>query len=541
MSSILEWLSTPAHGVLVRILLLVTILLYLVLFGINSLHYQRKFSYDSLNYVDVARHIVAGRGINQATLGFNEHRFVLHTSLDAPLTVQPPLYPLLIALFSYVGIPCTTAALFIPLLCYGGILLITYAFIGALYYEAVALISVACLLFFYPLRKIALYAWSEAPGVVFILLSLYILISVTHLRGIHLVLVPVAGLLAGLAFATRYVFFLVFCVGSIILCTAATSWLTIAVHLGAYTAGFALPSVLVVGRNLRVSGTLMGGGHNPTTVGVGPNIRDTCLTLLGNYLSQGYSILQIILLTLSFTILGIVLTAQRHLLQTVEEIVLLQTRYALILWSLSYLALILYLRSHMYFDHIDTRLTVPASITLVPIWAALLVSAGQLNTQSCLMLALITALLALLRESWNTWRMRTTHGKSSLPASERWEWIQQHTTVQDFIIGEDTVDIAFHLQRDGIVSFSPYPNTEHFTYERLKYYVHLHGSGYHRIFLVLRKRFQHEETWQRFFGPFIADLAAGRSGNYPGIIPHRQLADGYIFEISLSELREEKL
>lgn len=127
------------------------------------------------------------------------------------------------------------------------------------------------------------------------------------------------------------------------------------------------------------------------------------------------------------------------------------------------------------------------------------------------------------------------------PASERWQWIQQHTTVQDFIIGEDTVDIAFHLQRGGIVSFSPYPNTEYFTYERLKDYVHLHGYGYHRIFLVLRKRFQHEETWQRFFGPFIADLATGRSGNYPGIIPHRQLADGSIFEISLPELREEKL
>src|SRR5262245_41238413 len=90
------------------------IIVYLFLFGVNSLSRLRKFSPDSMNYVDVAKNFVAGRGLVQSTLGFNVPRFSIDDTSPTPLISQPPVYPLLIGLFSCLGVSCANAALLIP-------------------------------------------------------------------------------------------------------------------------------------------------------------------------------------------------------------------------------------------------------------------------------------------------------------------------------------------------------------------------------------------------------------------------------------------
>ena len=77
-----------------------------------------------MNYVDVALQISSGKGIVQSTLGFNEpYLFQAGSRIPTPLVSQPPLYPLLIALLSRTGLSPVDAALVIPVLAYGTVLL----------------------------------------------------------------------------------------------------------------------------------------------------------------------------------------------------------------------------------------------------------------------------------------------------------------------------------------------------------------------------------------------------------------------------------
>ena len=109
---------------------------YIVLFVFNSLTRTRYFSNDSMNYVDVARNISAGRGIVQSTLGFNQPYLFEETSrIPNPMTSQSPLYPILIALLSLFGIPHADSALLISGLALGGVIFMAYLLGRDLYDE----------------------------------------------------------------------------------------------------------------------------------------------------------------------------------------------------------------------------------------------------------------------------------------------------------------------------------------------------------------------------------------------------------------------
>ena len=69
-----------------RCLFLLAVVVYLILFGLNSLGRLRRFSPDSMNYVDVARNIAAGRGIVQSTLGFNQPHWDPKGTIPTPIT-----------------------------------------------------------------------------------------------------------------------------------------------------------------------------------------------------------------------------------------------------------------------------------------------------------------------------------------------------------------------------------------------------------------------------------------------------------------------
>jgi len=101
-----------------RWVVIIGILFYLGLFGYNSLTRTRNFSEDSMNYIDVARNIERGSGITQSTLGFNQPRFLSDSEFPVPLTAQPPIYPLFIALTSQTGISPENMSLIISFVSY---------------------------------------------------------------------------------------------------------------------------------------------------------------------------------------------------------------------------------------------------------------------------------------------------------------------------------------------------------------------------------------------------------------------------------------
>src|SRR5262249_27909844 len=129
--------------------------LYVGLFVFNVVTRIGRFSPDSMNYVNVARHITEGNGITQPTLGFNQPRINPDDDIPAPLIAHPPLYPLLISWVSWIGVSAPVSALLVSAGAVALIFILVFQLAAGLYDERVALTSMGLLLFYGPLRYIA--------------------------------------------------------------------------------------------------------------------------------------------------------------------------------------------------------------------------------------------------------------------------------------------------------------------------------------------------------------------------------------------------
>src|SRR5437773_5475183 len=138
-----------------------------------SIRSTRNFSSDSMNSVDVARNILAGRGIAQSTLGFNQPRLDPEGPIPSPLVSQPPLYPLLIAGLGILGLDCADGGLIIAAAAYGLVLLIGFRLVRDLYDERTAMLSLCGLVLYHPLRSASGFAWSDTPGTALALTTLF--------------------------------------------------------------------------------------------------------------------------------------------------------------------------------------------------------------------------------------------------------------------------------------------------------------------------------------------------------------------------------
>jgi 4-amino-4-deoxy-L-arabinose transferase-like glycosyltransferase len=172
-----------------------------------------------MNYVNVARYITEGHGITQPTLGFNQARINPDDDIPAPLIAHPPLYPLLISWISRIGVSAPVSALLVSASAVALIFVLVFKLAAGLYDEKVALASMGLLLFYGPLRYIAGFAWSDPVAIALMLSCLLLLIR----RSAAEIFVFTAGLLAGLAFATRYAFFPLLLVGAAFLIISSPS------------------------------------------------------------------------------------------------------------------------------------------------------------------------------------------------------------------------------------------------------------------------------------------------------------------------------
>src|SRR5262249_46903452 len=150
--------------------LLIILLLYLPFFWFNSI--SRAMidvgDPDGINFMDIARNIVSGRGIVQSTGGYSDPHFLTNADdLPSPLTTQPPLYPLLLALVAKTGVPYLDASLLISVISYGLIVLIAYLLVAQLYGQNAGLLAAALVCTFGPLRSSARAPMSECLAVMF--------------------------------------------------------------------------------------------------------------------------------------------------------------------------------------------------------------------------------------------------------------------------------------------------------------------------------------------------------------------------------------
>lgn len=510
---------------------------YLAVFSFNSHTRNGQFSPDSMNYVDVAKNIATGKGIAQSTLGFNQaYLFDGNSKIPAPFTSQAPLYPLLIAQLGRIGFSFKDAALLIPAAAYGAILLLAFLLSRNLYGKRTALLSLAFLLFYYPLTLISRSAWSESVAAVFLLLSFYLLVRSCQFAGIRAIVTSAlfSGLSAGLVFSTRYALFPLIFIGILFLARELRDSRLRLAALFSYITGALLPIVLVLVHNLFSAGYLMP-PILPSNRSWPENAVDAIAATFGNYCGkEGWEIQAEIAVAL-IAVSVIVLTVQRRT-RELAIVFVRQRHYLLTLWFLVFSVFMVYQRTVQHFDRLETRLLFPAGIVLILLIAALLVKAVDpwVKSSAVFQVILVLAILvASVQQVQITKDEPVMNVSAQLAKSDRFNWVADHTTNSDLIVGDDTIDITFFYGRTASVSFSDYPFTVHLTYENLKGFTDNNCNSYQHIYIVLRNYHSWPLDRQLYlFGQFITDVRESRLDAYPGIVLVIHLRDSDVFEVA---------
>lgn len=538
-----KYLNVLAYGVL-----LIGIVVYLTWFGYNTLTRTHDFrDPDTMNFVDIARNIATGRGITQSALGFNQKSFSVYDQIPMPLTTQPPLFPLSIVFFSWFGLPFAEGALLISIISYGLILLVAYRISLNVYDGRTALLSVGFLLLYDPLRKLSSVAYSEPLGMLLLLTSLWMLIEIHRSRANHLWIPAVAGLASGLTFATRYALLPLFPLGVLFFLLESRRKLR---DVSLYVIGFVVPAGLVLARNIFVSGAVMP-TRSTSIVGFKSNVLQTIEVISKGYTSLLKPDVQAILLIISLLALGVLLVVQRKMSAVIQSVYIKKGGYLLTLWVLGYLAFLIFTKTRVYLDPIDSRFIAPAGIVLVMLFAALIVRSTEIKSKYLICLLFIILFFLIKHELTVTIKTPVYNQDQLIASSERLRWIAQHTTERDLIIGTGIVDIPFYLNRSAVLSFQYYPENDILGYEKTMAYCNIHRKEYERIYLILQAPdYQKleiltnqktgpdnfEANLRHAYGSFLTDILFMNVQKYPGVTFLDRQGDTYIYTVECQGL-----
>jgi 4-amino-4-deoxy-L-arabinose transferase-like glycosyltransferase len=510
----------------------------------------RLISNDSFNYVDVARNIAAGRGITQSALGYNAARFPVEGGWPAPFTAQPPLYPLTVAALIRLGLEPVRAALLVPLLALIAIWILGYRLTRDLWGRETALAALGLLVLSALLPGIGERAWSETLAIALALFSVWLEAwslagDVETRRSSRLVLAAAAGLAAGAAFSTRYLFAIALPVGLV-------PWILHprrgAAPALAFVLGFALPAVPVIARNASLTGSWLGETHNFSPTPLSEVLGRSVATLAGSGMRAGFTLFALVLAL----VLLVLLRRRAGSRQELARLFLPGGRGLVVLWPLAYCVALAAVRSFVQFDTIGLRLLSPALVFALVLGGA--VMAGALAPSARL---LRVALLALALGGAAVGTLRLSHTPPVTPEeriarSARLAWVRDHVRPGDLVVGDDAVDLPLWFRgADGaplrVACLSPAPYMSPLTEADLFAFARRHArspgaaaldsggppgaarSG--AVYLVLRRREAGEAEWRALFGPFIADLATGRAAAHPRIVVVATLADALVFRI----------
>ncbi|MCY3927544.1 MAG: glycosyltransferase family 39 protein [Acidobacteria bacterium] len=521
---------------------------YWGLFAANSLIRVRTFTADSMNYVDVARQVVAGDGLVQSTGGFNQP-FYLSGNLDLPsaFTAQPPGYPLAIALLSRLGMDEADTALVVSALAYAAILALVYLLGKRIGGSAAALIALGAALLCVPLTHLGRAALSECLAVAVVLLFFLLLDRLLE-RGLEdqapwraLLLHLALGLLAGAAFGVRYSLWPLPLVG------IAALWLggsgpreerrdAARRLVPTFAVGALVPVAWILGRNLSVEGNLLPAAM-PAVTTLPESLERAVTAVLGGWRSTtvgNWPDAAVLAVVLGF--LGaFAIRAARNSARPPAR-----SRLPLLfcLWSVLYLAAVVWRSTQANFDPIGVRLALPATVPLIPVFGAL-IGASLPSARRLAWLPFAVLLLcfgaASIREAtlWASGR----DARAMEFQSERQQWLRDHTGLGDLVIGGGTMDMPFLVPGSHAISYAGLPYTEVLSYADLERITDRHCRDFDRLLLVVRPTVQlgggrSDEDPSDWLGPFIADARAGRHEPYPLLEPLATLTETRVYRIT---------
>jgi hypothetical protein len=509
--------------------------IYALWFAFNSYTRTRQFEDgDTMNFIDVARHIAGGQGVTQATLGFDQPHFNVDDPIPTPLTHQPPLYPLMIASVSQTGLSLADSALLIAVVSYALALVAAYRAVLLLFGRTEALGAVLLLASYAPLRDFSASAFSDPPGIALLLTAFWVLAHYSNRPRKRAHLALLGGWIAASAVATRYALAPALAIAGLFVFIRATSRLRDSIL---FMVGPGVIGILLVWRNL----TILQGSVMPHFLhlhtGLVANFLDALGTLAGDYADWGSRPLRIALLAMVILIALLLARHRGQLAATLHSVSWKGSGSAfLVTFGLTYCAFLIVLRSHSSIDPIGPRYMLPGAVTFLLLFAVFVVRATGINLGRLAIAGSVIGLGLIAYEVNTTFVTPRYSAERRVAQSERLSWVGKNTTHDDLIIGEDSVVFPFYFDRTVAVSYSLFPATETLPYDKTLQLCRRFKPLYSRVLLIIPSHPTAREpanvNWNVRLGPFIEALNFGHTDAYPAIVPLALLQDGRVFQVT---------
>lgn len=421
----------------------------------NTLRLDGGYTPDSLFYIDAARNLLAGRGLVSSMAEF-DRLIAADQALPVAFTLWAPLYPLAIAGVASTGMPATAAALVVAIVAYAGVLLATFLLAQRMAGSGAGALAVALVVHMPPLLTAAQTAWSETLGLAFLLLALWLLLRPVQSRTYTGTWAPLAaGILAGLAFDTRYALFPIVAFGPLVyLALGRRTGIRAAAQ---FTAGALVVIAPVVLRNFTSDGLPSGAGDADNHIAFAENTARISPALGLSLWNNGFLFNFLALLLAAFVAYAIF---RRARVMTAPSTMRLWPGAAvLFVWAAVYVAFLLAAQYRVRVDPLNARLLLPMTIVVPPLVAAAIVRLG-LSRRVATAFAALFLVVAIYAQANNAHlifgtRLPPVYDLAGrMPRDGAIAWLARHVQPQDLLIAEDGLDFPLYLGPINTAFFS---------------------------------------------------------------------------------------
>jgi hypothetical protein len=493
--------------------------------AVNSVVRVRRFTPDSMLYVDAARNVANGRGLASNVFGLNQPGASLDAALPVPFTTYAPLYPIVVALASRLGPEAAEAALLVAALGWLAVVLLGWALARRAWGGAAGRLAAALLVLSAPLHDSGTAAWSETLATALLLASFLALPAQASERVGGRGRLALSGLCAGLAFAARYALLPVVALGLfavLVRGARSRSWLRALFDAVVWGVAALAPVAAVLAHNRLADGEWLPGA-GPSHVSFAANLGAALRVLLGGEFTVHPSpaVAVVVAVTLA---LAAVLAWRRGTLHGLVR----GRAGVLVAWTAFYFAVLVVTRTLRDFDPIDARLLLPCGVTAA-IVASGLVTRAVTVPRGLASFALVVALLVAGEREARVLSARYPRTTASeIAASPRLAWLAAHTSPADLVFGDAASDVMFYDRR-RVITFWPDPSATPPTLARVREYWSVHRGEYAQCWIVVSNRVMPGGPWEGQFGPWFDALAAGRDSVSAGLTRVAQLRDGRVY------------
>lgn len=359
-------------------------------------------------------------------------------------------------------------------------------------------------------------------------------------QGVLLFLMFLAGVLAGLCFACKYVLMPAAAIGFVFLLVQwrldKWSWARLVMFTFCYCIGLALPVLPILAHNIVHTGSIVPPACH-SDVSFQKNISDLACGLTGTRILFNHSKLSF---PVSLVLISSVfLLALSHLRSKASrklwtDVLFGNGRYLLTFWAVFFPLCVVLLRTRIHFDPVASRFLISSMLVLVMLAVGVLTrSIRQLNNYRIAERIWCVSLILAIGLQLNALRKPVVSFQSRITANPGLHWVQVHTAPDDLVMAPFGLDITFYLHRPAAISYSAFPYTERLTWSQVQDFRAHMPTGYRRLLIVVTQADEKLSRSSRVYrwGTFVADLQDRLLKPYPQLKELVQEPWGQVYEI----------